>query len=131
LARDAVGAGDAVLESHDLLGHRGGELFAPPGPRKRLVIEQQQRPGRVRLQATVWDLRLDVDHDLLVAEPHAEILQAPVPASGLRQHVVELISEHRSGVTARRPHARFAAPCAMIVVEHPPVHGRVAQLQDA
>ena len=131
LARDAVGAGRAFLESEDLLGHRGGELFAPPRPWQRLVVEQQQRPGGVGLETAGVDLRLEVEHNPLVAEADAEVLKASVPASGLRQHVVELVAEHGGDVTARSPQVGFAAPAAMIVVEHPPAHDRVAQLDGA
>src|SRR5450755_2773779 len=71
---------------------------------------------------------LDVQHHPLVAEADAEVLQAPVPAAGRRQHLVELAAEHGGGVTGRDPHRRFAAPPAVIVIEHPPADDRVAQL---
>ena len=131
LSGDSVGAGGAFLESEDLLGHRGGELFAPPRPWQRLVVKQQQRASRVRLQASALDLGLEVQDDPFVAEADAEVLKAPVPAAGLRQHVVELVAEDGGGVTARSPEASFAAPATMIVVEHPPVHDRVAQFDRA
>ena len=92
------------------------------------MVEQQQRPGGVALEATGVDLGLEVQDDSLVAEADAEVLKASVPASGLRQHVVELIAEHGGGVTGRGPQRRFAPPGAMVVVEHPPAHDRVAQL---
>ena len=50
LAGDAVGAGCAFLESQDLVGHRGGEFLTPASPGRRLVVEQQHRPGGVALE---------------------------------------------------------------------------------
>ena len=64
------------------------------------MVEQQQRPGRVRFQPTRRNVGLQVQHDPLVAEADPEVLKAPVSASGLRQHVVELITEHRRDVTS-------------------------------
>ncbi len=55
-ARDGVGGGCAFLELCELLGHRGGEVLAPARPRQGLVVEQQLRPGGVRLQAAVFEL---------------------------------------------------------------------------
>ena len=130
-ARDAVGARGPLLESPHLIGHRGGELLAPPGPRQRFVVEQQHRPGGVRLEATGLDVGLEVQHNPFVAEADAEVLKASIAASGLRQDVVELIVEHRGGVTGGGPQKGFATPGAMIVVEHPPVRDRVAQLHRA
>ena len=59
LARDAVGGGGAFLELADLVGHRGGELLAPAGPRERLVVQEQQRAGGVALEAAglTWGWR--------------------------------------------------------------------------
>jgi hypothetical protein len=130
LARDAVGGGGAFLELADLIGHRGGELLAPAGPRKRLVVQEQERAGGVARETAALDLGLEVQHDALVAKADAEVLQAAVASSGLRQRVVELIAVHGDGVTARGPKRGLAAAGAMIVVEHPPVRERVAQLQD-
>ena len=45
------------------------------------------------------DLRLEVEHDALVTEADAEVLQAAVAASRLRQRVVELVAVHGGGVT--------------------------------
>ena len=126
----AVGGGGAFLELADLVGHRGGELLAPAGPRQRLVVQEQQRAGGVALEAAGVDLGLEVEHDALVAEADAEVLKAAVAASGLRQRVVELVAVHGGGVTGRGPERGFAASGAMIVVEHPPVRDRVAQLHD-
>ncbi len=128
MARPAVGAGGAFLEPQDLLGHRGGELLAPPGRRQWFVVEQQHGAGSVGFETTGLGLRLEVQHHPLVAEADAEVLKAPVAAAGLRQHVVELISEDRCGVTGRGPFNGFATPAAMIVVKQPPVRKRVAQL---
>ena len=95
------------------------------------MVEQQQRPRGVALQTAGVDLGLEVQHDALVAEADAEVLKAPVPAAGLRQDVVELVAVHGGGVTGRGPKRGFAAAGAMIVVEHPPVGDRVAQVHDA
>ena len=84
--------------------------------------------ARCCTETTGLGLGLDVQHHPLVAEADPEVLQAPVPAARRRQHVVELVAEHGGGVTGRRPHSRFAAPPAVIVVEHPPADDRVAQL---
>ena len=118
------------MELADLVGHRGSELLAPAGPRQRLVVQEQERAGGVALEATGVDLGLKVQHDALVAEADAEVLKAAVAASGLRQRVVELVAVHGGGVTARGPTRGFAAAGAMIIVEHPPVRERVAQLDD-
>ena len=119
------------MESPDLVGHPVGELLAPPGPRQRLVIQQQHRPRRVGLEAIGLDAGLEVQHYTLVAEADAEVLKAPVAASGLRQQFVELITEDRPGVTGASPHAGFATAAAMVVIEHPPVCDGVAQLHRA
>ena len=39
LAWGAVGAGGMLLESADLVGHRGGELVAPASPGEGFVVE--------------------------------------------------------------------------------------------
>jgi hypothetical protein len=45
-----------------------------------------------------------MQHHAFVAETDAEVLKAPVSASGLRQPVVELIAEHGGGgMTGRSP----------------------------
>ena len=119
-ARDASALAARSWSWQDLGGHRGGELLAPASPWQRLVVEQQQRPGGVALETAGLDVRLEVQYDPLVAEADAEVLKAPVPAAGLRQHVVELVAEHGGGVTGRGPQRAFAAPAAMVVVEHPP-----------
>ena len=72
-----------------------------------------------------------MEHDPLVAEADAEVLKASVPASRPRQHLVELSAVDGGGVTGRSPQRGFAAPATMIVVEHPPVHDRVAQFDGA
>ena len=95
------------------------------------MVKQQQGPGGVGLETAGADLRLEVEHNPLVAEADAEVLKASVPASGVRQHVVELGAVHGGGVTGRSPQRGFAAPATMIVVEHPPVHDRVAQFDGA
>ena len=82
-------------------------------------------------EASGLDVGLEVQDDPFVAEADAEVLKAPVPAAGLRQDVVELVAEHGGDMTARSPEASFAAPATMIVVEHPPVHDRVAQFDGA
>ena len=92
------------------------------------MVEQQQRPGGVALQTAGLDVRFEVQYDPFVAEADAEVLKAPVPATGLRQDVVELIAEHGGGVTGRGPERGFAAAGAMVVVEHPPLGDRVAEL---
>ena len=115
------------MESQYLFGHGRGELLAPAAPRQRLVVQEQQRPGGVALQTAGVDLGLEVQHDPLVAEADAEVLQAPVPTTGLRQDVVELIAVNGRSVTGRAPKRGFAAPGTMIVDEHPPVRDRVAE----
>ena len=74
------------------------------------------------------DVGFEVQYDAFVAEADAEVLKAPVAASGLRQDVVELVAVHGGGVAGRGPDRGFAAAGSMIVVEHPPVRDRVAQL---
>jgi len=92
------------------------------------MVEQQQRPRGVGFQPTDLDLRLEMQHDAFVAETDPEVLKAPVPASGRRQPVVELIAEDGRSVTGRSPQRGFAASAVMVVIEHPPACDRVAQL---
>jgi hypothetical protein len=94
-------------------------------------VVEQQHPHGVRLQAADADPGLEVQHDPFIAEADAEILKAPVPAAGLGQDVVELIAVHGRGVTGRGPDAGFAARPAEVVVEHPLVRDRVAELHGA
>ena len=95
------------------------------------MVQEQQRAGGVALEAAGVDLGLEVEHDAFVAEADAEVLKAAVAAAGLRQDVVELVAVDGGGVTGRGPERRFAAAGSMIVVEHPPVSERVAQLHGA
>ena len=127
----AVGARGAFLQPQDLGGHRGGELFAPASPWQRLVVEQQHRPRGVALHTAGLDVRFEVQDDSFVAEADAEVLKSPVPAAGLRQDVVELVAVDGGGVTGRRPERGLAPSRAVIVVEHPPVRDRIAQLHDS
>ena len=130
LARDYVRAGCSLLQPQDLHGHRGGELLTPASPWQRLVVKQQQRPGGVALETVGLDVRFDVQYHPLVAEADAEVLKSPVSATGLRQDVVELIAEYGGDMTGRGPQRAFPPPAAMVVVEHPPLCDRVAQLDD-
>ena len=50
-----------------------------------------------------------MQYDPLVAEADAEVLKAPVPASGLRQDVVELVAEARRRRDRSRPTAWLRA----------------------
>ena len=84
------------------------------------MVQQQQRSRGVALQTAGRDVRFEVQYDPFVAEADAEVLKAPVPASGLRQDVVELVAEHGGGVTGRGPQRGFAASGVMVLVEHPP-----------
>jgi hypothetical protein len=127
-ARHAIGVGGMLLKPPDVVWHRGGELLAPASPRLRLVVQEQQRARGVALQAARVDLRVDMQHDPLVAEVDADVLKAAVAASGLRQRVVELVAVDSGGVTSRGPKRGFAPAGSMIVVEHPPACERVAQL---
>jgi hypothetical protein len=129
-ARDCVRAGRSFLQLADLGRHRGSELLTPASPWQRLVVKQQQRPSGVALETVGLDLRFDVQYHPHVAEADAEVLKTPGPATGSRQDVVELIAECGGDVTGRGPQRAFPPPAAMVVVEHPPLRDRVAQLDD-
>jgi len=92
------------------------------------VVEQQQSSGGVALQTAGRDVRFEVQDDPFVSEADAEVLKASVPATGLRQDVVELLAEDRGGVTGRGPQRAFAPAGAMIIVEHPPPRDRVTEV---
>ena len=95
------------------------------------MVQEQERAGGVALEASGLAVRLEVQHDALVAEADAEVLKPPVAATGLRQRVVELVAVHGVGVTGRGPKRGFAAARAVVVVEHPPMRERVAELHGA
>ena len=52
------------------------------------MVEQQQSSGSVALQTAGRDVRFEVPDDPFVSEADAEVLPAPVPATGRRQDVV-------------------------------------------
>ena len=56
------------------------------------MVEEEHGAGGVGLQALRFDVGLEVDDDAFVAEADAEVLQASVPAAGLGEVVVELVS---------------------------------------
>jgi len=95
------------------------------------VLEEQPGEGGVALEAAGVVARLEVQYDPFAPEADAEVLQAAVAASGLRQVVVELIAVDGGGVTRRGPQRGFAAAGSMVGVEHPPACARAPQLHGA
>ena len=79
------------------------------------MLEEQPGEGGVALEAAGVVARLEVQYDPFAPEADAEVLQAAVAASGLRQVVVELIAVDGGGVTRRGPQRGFAAAGSMVV----------------
>jgi hypothetical protein len=120
--------GQLLLQGDDLSWWLLGHFAGPSDPGKGVMVEQQEAPGRVRLDAVRLDDGLEIQNDPLVPKPDPEVLKALVAAADRRQLVVELALEERRSVPGRTPLARLSPAPFVIVVQQPPVADRVLKL---